>query len=124
MRNAIAVAVASALALGVVGLTGCQSSDDSASFDADARTRPSVDLEMGGGMNRTGSGSETGASASGFDRAGGGFSGTHGDNSGAIGSSARTAGGQMSPSDQWTMPGALPPEQGAAGAGGAPAPGR
>jgi len=123
MRNALALAVAGALALGTFGLTGCQS-DDTANVDADARTRPSIDLEMGGGMNRTGSGSDTGASASGMDRAGGGFSGTHGANSGAVGSSARPAGERMTPDDQWTLPGAIPPQTGAAGPGGAPTPGR
>jgi hypothetical protein len=76
-------------------------------------------------MNRTGSGSDNGSSASGFDRAGGGFSGSHGLNSGAIGTSAaRPAGELMTSDDQWTTPGALPPEQGAAGPGGAPSPGR
>src|SRR5437868_11175030 len=122
MKNAIRLAIAGALAAGAWGLTGCQS-DDNMNYDAEARTRPSVDLEMGGGMNRTGAGSETGASASGMDRAGGGFSGTHGGNSGAVGS-ARPAGERMTPSDQWTLPGALPPNQGAAGPGGAPTPGR
>jgi len=124
MKRPIALVLAGALGLGAWSLTGCQS-DQTADFDADARTRPSVDLEMGGGMNRTGAGSENGASASGFDRPGGGFSGSHGANSGAIGSSAaRPAGERMTPSDQWTTPGALPPQQGAAGPGGAPAPGR
>ena len=123
MRKAIALVAAGVLGLGAVGLTGCQS-DDNMNVDAEARTRPSVDLEMGGGMNRTGAGSETGASASGMDRAGGGFSGTHGGNSGAVGSAARPAGERMTPSDQWTLPGALPPNQGAAGPGGAPTPGR
>jgi len=124
MKSLISLAAMGALALGTAYMTGCQS-DDNINYDADARTRPSVDLEMGGGMNRTGAGSDTGASASGFDRAGGGFSGWHGANSGAIGSSsARTAGERMTPDDQWTMPGALPPQEGAAGAGGAPTPGR
>jgi hypothetical protein len=123
MRNALSLAVAGALAVGTFAMTGCQSDVD-ANYDADARTRPSVDLEMGGGMNRTGAGSDTGSSASGFDRAGGGFGGTHGLNSGAIGSEPRPAAAQMTPSDQWTMPGALPPEQGANGPGGAPSPGR
>src|SRR5436305_9894728 len=123
MKSPIALVLAGALGMGGFGLTGCQS-DDTANIDADARTRPSVDLEMGGGMNRTGSGSENGASASGFDRAGGGFSGTHGDNSGAVGSAARPAGERMTPSDQWTTPGGLPPQEGTVGPGGAPAPGR
>ena len=123
MRNALAIAIAGALALGTFGMTGCQS-DENANYDADARTRPSVDAEMGGGMNRTGAGSDTGASASGMDRAGGGFGGTHGDNSGAIGSSARPAAGQITPDDQWTLPGANAPEVGSDGPGGAPSPGR
>src|SRR5207249_3207130 len=104
MRSAIALTVASVMAAGAFGLTGCQS-DDNMNYDADARTRPSVDLEMGGGMNRTGAGSESGASASGLDRPGGGFSGTHGANSGAVGA-AQPAGEKMTPSDQWTLPGA------------------
>ena len=83
MKSPIALVLAGALGMGGFGLTGCQS-DDTANIDADARTRPSVDLEMGGGMNRTGAGSENGASASGFDRPGGGFSGSHGANSGAV----------------------------------------
>ena len=124
MRNAIALAVAGALAIGVSSLTGCQS-DEAGSYDADARTRPSVDLEMGGGMNRTGAGSDTGASASGMDRAGGGYSGWRGGNSGSVGSaSARPAGERMTPSDDWTLPGANSPSVGAAGPGGAPTPGR
>ena len=49
--------------------------------------------------------------------------GTHGANSGAVGS-ARPAGEKMSPSDQWTLPGANTPNVGAAGPGGAPTPGR
>src|SRR5206468_11452995 len=97
MKRAIALAVAGALAAGAFGLTGCQS-DDNMSYDAELRTRPSVDLEMGGGMNRTGAGSETGASASGLDRGGGGFSGTHGANSGAVDTgSARLAGEKITP---------------------------
>src|ERR1043165_4047048 len=103
MRHAIAFAVAGAMALGLSGVTGCQS-DKPGNFDADARTRPSVDLEMGDGMNRTGSGSDNGASASGMDRAGGGFSGTHGGNSGSVGSAnPRPAGERMTPSDDWTI---------------------
>jgi hypothetical protein len=123
MKNALAIAVAGALALGAFGVAGCQS-DENANYDADARTRPSVDTEMGGGMNRTGAGSDDGSSASGMDRSGGGFSGSHGDNSGAIGSSPRPAAGRITADDQWTLPGALPPEEGSAGVGGAPAPGR
>jgi hypothetical protein len=122
MRNAIALAVAGTLAVGISGLTGCQS-DNPGNFDADARTRPSVDLEMGGGMNRTGAGSETGASASGLDRAGGGFSGSHGANSGAVGSDARLAGDRIVP-DQPLPTGINTPNVGAAGVGGAPTPGR
>src|SRR3954469_19650415 len=106
MRKVATLAVLGALTLGG-GMTGCQS-DDNMSYDADARTRPSVDLEMGGGMNRTGAGSENGASASGFDRAGGGFSGSHGANSGTVGE-ARPAGERMRPGDEWTLPGGNSP---------------
>ncbi len=115
MKSALVLAVGSALALGAFGLVGCQT-DDSVNYEADARTRPSVDSEMGGGMNRTGSGADDGSSASGMDRAGGGYSGEHGANSGAFGS-ARTAGDHINPDDQATIPGA-------AGPGGAPTPGR
>src|SRR4051812_13073153 len=122
MRSAIVLTVASVMAAGAFGLTGCQSGDN-VNYDADARTRPSVDGEMGGGMNRTGAGSETGASSSGLDRAGGGFSGTHGANSGAVGSDARLAGERIVP-DQPLPTGINTPNVGAAGVGGAPTPGR
>jgi hypothetical protein len=78
---------------------------------------------MGGGMNRTGAGSDSGASASGMDRGGGGFSGTHGANSGAVGT-ARLAGDRITPDEQSSLPGANSPVVGSAGPGGAPAPGR
>jgi hypothetical protein len=114
MRKLARLAVLCALTIGF-GMTGCQS--DNTSYDADARTRPSVDQEMGGGMNRTGSGSDNGSSASGMDRAGGGLSGSHGGNSGAAGAAA-----PATPDTKALGSGTI--GVGAAGAGGAPTPGR
>jgi hypothetical protein len=115
MRNLAKLAMLGSLAV-AFSMTGCQTGDNM-SYDADARTRPSVDQEMGGGMNRTGSGSDNGSSASGMDRAGGGLSGSHGGNSGAVG-----AGAPATPDSKALGSGTI--GVGAAGAGGAPAPGR
>src|SRR3954452_8539425 len=104
MRRIIALA---AVGVCACGLISCASdAHDAAATSEEQRTRPSIDLENGGGMNRTGAGAENGSSTSGMDRAGGGFSGSRGANSGAVGTGPGTAG------------------TGAAGPGGAPTPGR
>jgi hypothetical protein len=90
-----------AITAGAFAMTGCQS--DPAAME-DERRNPTLDIEHSGGMSRTGAGSDTGASSSGMDRAGGGLSGSHGANSGA--------------------PGNDPAWNKAAGPGGAPTPGR
>src|SRR4051794_25804196 len=107
MRRFIALTAAGIFSIGTCALIGCASdAHDAAATSEEQRTRPSVDLENGGGMNRTGAGAENGSSTSGMDRAGGGFSGSKGANSGAVGTGPGTAG------------------TGAAGPGGAPTPGR
>ena len=81
MKNTISLAITGILGIAGFGLTGCQS-DQNLANNPDYRTRPSVDQEMGGGMNLTGAGADNGASASGMDRAGGGVNGSLGGNSG------------------------------------------
>jgi hypothetical protein len=119
MRSSIKVMFAiAAMNFVPLALTGCESNPDAVDV---ARLTPStVDLEAGGGMNRTGSGSENGASASGMDRPGGGLSGSHGANSGATGTAPDKSGtaAAVGTDNSGTI------GTGAMGAGGAPTPGR
>jgi hypothetical protein len=98
MRNLISTL---AIMIGLICVLGCES--DSGAMEAE-RLNPTLDMEHGGGMSRTGAGSDSGASSSGMDRAGGGLSGSHGGNSGALGEQ--------------------PAPDKAIGPGGAPTPGR